>query len=50
MNLEGVMNVSVISRIGQATVTFDETKVNVDQMVAALGKKGFAVTGRYMTQ
>jgi hypothetical protein len=42
--------VSVITRIGQATVTFDETKVTVDQMVAALGKKGFAVTQRYMVQ
>jgi hypothetical protein len=44
------MNVSVISRIGRATVTFDETKVNVDLMVAALGKNGFAVTGRYFVQ
>jgi hypothetical protein len=45
-----VLNISVITRIGQATVTFDETKVTVDQMVAALGKKGFAVTGRHMVQ
>ena len=50
MQLDGVMNVSIITRIGQSTVTFDETKVTVDQMVAALGKKGFAVTGRYMVQ
>jgi copper chaperone CopZ len=50
MTLEGVMDVSVMTRIGQATVTFDETKVTVDQMIAALGKKGFAVTGRYMVQ
>jgi copper chaperone CopZ len=50
MGLDGVQNVSVITRIGQATVTFDETKVSVDQMVAALGKKGFAVTGRYYVQ
>jgi copper chaperone CopZ len=44
------MNVSIITRIGQATVTFDESKVNLDQMVAALGKEGFAVTGRYFIQ
>jgi hypothetical protein len=48
--LDGVLNISVMTRIGSATVTFDETKVTVDQMVAALGKKGFAVTGRYMVQ
>jgi copper chaperone CopZ len=39
-----------MTRIGQATVTFDETKVTLDQMIAALGKKGFAVTGRYFVQ
>jgi copper chaperone CopZ len=50
MNLDGVLNVSVITRIGQATVTFDESKVTLDQMIAALGKKGFAVTGRYFVQ
>jgi len=50
MTLDGVMNVSVIPRIGQATVTFDETKVTVDQMKAALGKKGFATTGTYFVQ
>ncbi len=50
MTLDGVLNVSVITRIGQATVTFDETKVTLDQMIAALNKKGFAVTARYYVQ
>ena len=50
MGLNGVLNVSVITRIGQATVTFDETRVSLDQMVAALERKGFAVTGRYFVQ
>jgi copper chaperone CopZ len=50
MDLDGVMNVSIITRIGQATVTFNETKVNLDQMIAALRAKGFYVTGRQFVQ
>jgi len=48
--LNGVQDVSVITRIGQATVTFDETKVTVDRMIKALNEQGFAVTQRYMVR
>jgi len=45
MGLDGVMDVSIITRIGRATVTFNETKVTLDQMKAALKARGFYVSG-----
>jgi copper chaperone CopZ len=48
--LDGVLEVTTITRIGQATVTFDDRKVTLDQMIAALKAEGFYVTGRYFVK
>jgi len=46
LGLDGVLNISEIPRIGQVTVTYDQSKVTLEQMEKALNEKGVAVTQR----
>jgi hypothetical protein len=46
LGLEGVLNISEIPRIGQVTVTYDQSRVTFEQMEKALNEKGVRVTQR----
>jgi hypothetical protein len=41
--IDGVLNISEIPRIGQVTVTYDQSKVTVEQMEKALNEKGVMI-------
>lgn len=46
LGLDGVLRISEIPRIGQVTVTYDQSKVTLEQMEKALNEKGVAVIQR----
>jgi copper chaperone CopZ len=50
LTLDGVTHVSTAPRVGQVDVTYDQTKVKVEEMEAVLKEKGFPVQSKYFVK